>query len=524
MKATAYLLLTSLKNRLLALKKKPVMLIFYIICIACVAGLLIMYSFVEPQETQKFADIRIIYAIVAGFGLLFTYIGIASGLSTGGTLFTMSDVTLLFVAPVSTKRVLIYGLIKQMGSTLVAAVFIFFQIPNLKMNFDISAWTIANLFIIYAVVVFFSQLISMAIYIFSNGNEGRKKLVKGIVYAAAALLAIVIFMEYRSVNNVFTALLNVVDSTAFGFVPIVGWATAFVKAGVEVNILMYLVAIVLFVIVGAAVVIIMTAGTADYYEDVLLSTEVVFNTQQMAKDGQHVGVINTKKMKIKEKDTGIRRGDGANVLFFRHLLEMKRSSKIPFIGMYTVIATVAAGIMAYMDKSVVSGYVVLGMLVYIQFFLVAMGKLSVELIRPYIYLIPQSPFKKLIYASMTSIVKPFIDGIIIFGVMAIIRQGGFVEAFFQMLAYGASGMIFVSFTIICQKFLGGQPSKILSAFIGIGIFIVMIGPGVAASVVAAIFLPEALTCICLLPYILLCVLWALLSFLLCRNLLNHMAK
>ena len=523
MKATAYLLITSLKNRLLALKKKPAMLIFYLVCIVAVGGMLIAYSFIEPEETQKFADIRVIYAVVAGLAMLFTYIGIASGLSTGGTLFTMSDVTLLFVAPVSTKRVLIYGLIKQMGSTLVAAVFIFFQIPNLKMNFDMDSWTIANLFVIYALVVFFSQLISMAIYIFSNGNDGRKKLVKGIVYAAVALLAVAVFLEYKNVNNVFTALLNVVDSTAFGFVPIIGWSIMFVKAGVEVNVLMYIVAIVLFVVVGVAVVIIMTAGTADYYEDVLLSTEVVFNTQQKAKDGQHVGVINTKKMKIKEKDTGIRHGDGASVLFWRHMLEMKRSSKIPFIGMYTVIAAVGAGIMAYLDNSVAMGYVVLGILVYIQFFLVAMGKLSVELIRPYIYLIPQSPLKKLIYASMTSVVKPFIDGIIIFGVMAIIRQGGFVEAFFQMIAYGASGMIFVSFTIICQKFLGGQPSKVLSAFIGIGIFIVMIIPGVVASVVAAMLLPEALTCICLLPYILLCVLWALLSFLLCRNLLDNMA-
>lgn len=33
MKATAYLLVTLLKNRLLSLKKKPVLLIFYIVCI-----------------------------------------------------------------------------------------------------------------------------------------------------------------------------------------------------------------------------------------------------------------------------------------------------------------------------------------------------------------------------------------------------------------------------------------------------------------------------------------------------------
>lgn len=523
MKATAYLLITSIKNRLLALKKKPVMLIFYIICIACVAGLLVMYSFVEPTETQKFADIRVIYAVVAGLAMLFAYIGLASGLSTGGTLFTMSDVTLLFVAPVSTKRVLIYGLIKQMGATMLTTVFIFFQIPNLKMNFDMNNWTIVNLFIVYALVVFFSQLISMAVYIYSNGNESRKKLVKCIMYGALAALAVWVFIEYKSEGKVFEALFNVIDSAAFGFVPIIGWATMFIKAGVEVDIMMYIVSIVLFVLVAAVVVIIMTAGTADYYEDVLLSTEVAFSTMQKAKDGQHVGVINTKKMNIKEKDTGIRRGDGASVLFWRHMLEMKRSSKIPFIGMYTVIAAISAGIMAYMDKSVEMGYVVLAILVYIQFFLVAMGKLSVELIRPYIYLIPQSPLKKLVYASMTSIVKPFVDGIIIFGIMAIIRQGGVVESFFQMLAYGASGMIFVSFTIICQKLLGGQPNKVLSAFIGIGIFLVMIGPGVAASVVAAILLPEALVCICLLPYILLCVLWALLSFLLCRNLLNNMA-
>lgn len=523
MKATAYLLVTLLKNRLLSLKKRPVLLVFYIVCIIAVVGTLVAYSFFEAEKTQEFADIRIIYAIVAGFALLFAYMGIMSGLSTGGTFFSMSDVTLLFVAPVSSKRVLIYGLIKQMGSTLVAAVFIIFQIPNLKMNFNVNSGTLVNIFLIYAFIVFFSQLISMAVYIFSNGNEGRKKLVKGTMYGVIIILAGMIYMEYRSANSFFAALLNFVDSTVFGFVPVIGWTTAFVKAGVEADALMYIVSIAFMLIVGAVIIFIMTMGTADYYEDVLLSTEVLFNAQQLAKDGQHVGVINTKKMKVREKNTGIRHGDGASVLFWRHMLEMRRSGKIPFIGMYTVIAAVGAGIMAYMNKSAASGYMVLGILVYIQFFMVAMGKLSVELIRPYIYLIPQSPLKKLIYASMTSIVKPFADGIIIFGVMAIMRQGGFFEAFFQMLAYGASGMLFVSFTIICQKFLGGQPNELLSAVIRIGVFLVMIGPGVAAGIVAAILLPETLTCICLLPYILLCVLWALLSFVFCRNLLNNMA-
>lgn len=522
MRATSYLLLTSLKNRILSLKKKPALAIFYGICVAFIVFLLVVYSLLGPEEKESFGDIGIVYVIIAGLGGLLLYMSVITGISTGGTLFTMPDVNLLFVAPVSSKRVLVYGLIKQMGTTLLAAVFIVFQIPNLKMNFDIDAFDIANLFIIYTVIVFLSQIISMAVYLFTNGNENRKRLVKGACFAALLALAAVIFARYRQTGNLWEGIKEVIDSKGFGFVPVMGWSVMFVKAGMEGNMLFYVLALAFFVAVSAAVVLAFTSGNADYYEDVLLSTETNFITMQAAKEGKQTGIKTNKKVKIKEGRTGIGRGRGADVLFWRHVLELKRSSFIPFINTYTLLAAVFAGIFAYMSKENFAGYIILIILAYIQFFITVMGKLVTELNRPYIYLIPQSSLKKLVYASMSSIIKPFIDGAVVFAVVAVAGGADIITAVFQMLAYGVTGLIFTSFAVVCQRVLGGQPNKVLSAFIGMLLFFVMVMPGAGLSIAAFILLPEGLKCICLLPYITLCLLVSMLVFVLCRNIFDHM--
>jgi len=133
MKALAYLLLTQIKNRLLSLKKKPGLLILYcFLALFVIASFVIMIVFAGDAPRTEFADERIIYLIIAAMGLLFVYSHVSSGLSTGSSLFTMPDVGLLFVAPVSPKKILFYGLLTTVGKSLLASIFIFYQIGNLK--------------------------------------------------------------------------------------------------------------------------------------------------------------------------------------------------------------------------------------------------------------------------------------------------------------------------------------------------------------------------------------------------------
>ena len=86
-----------------------------------------------------------------------------------------------------------------MGRSIVVSVFMLFQIANLRANFTLSIFKSVYVIIIYMMLVFISQMVSLVIYSFTNGNQRRKSAVK---YTAMILLLIVIaYIVYGMINR-----------------------------------------------------------------------------------------------------------------------------------------------------------------------------------------------------------------------------------------------------------------------------------------------------------------------------------
>lgn len=525
MKALAYLMLTQIKNRILSLKKKPGLLILYIVlALIVVASIVIMILFGSESGEKKMADERIIYLIISALGLLFVYTFVSTGLSTGSSLFNMPDVGLLFVAPISSKKILLYGLLSTVGKSLFASLFIVYQIGNLKNAFGYGFKEIFILFIIYAAMVVYGQLLAIGIYIFSNGNPVRKKLVRAVLYTLFAVLAIAYMNIRKQQGGFLEPIFMLADSEAFGYFPIAGWFVM-LFAGVAHNIASkIIISSVLFLIMGAVIIILLTSGKADYYEDVLVSTETNYQMKAAAKEGRNVSQNKSKKIKVRDNALGIGKGSGAMAIFYKHLLEHRRKSRLIFIDGYTVFMMIIAGVAGYNFRTYnvpdAAYYGLLATAVYFQYFLTVMGKLKQELTKPYIYLLPDSSIKKVFAASLSSLIKPCVDGCCIFGTLAVLSGHNPLECVFFALAYAASGAVFAGLTILYQRFLGGQPGTVLKVFIGMGLFSLVLGPAVAPSIVLAIILPASLRFLCTLPYSVISILFAALIFVACGNLID----
>jgi hypothetical protein len=473
----------------------------------------------HPGNTKVFRDVRILYMIAAGLGLVFLFTFTTTGLSTGSTLFSMADVGLLFVAPVSSRKILIYGLIKQMATTFLSALFILYQVNTIKSSFGLGIGAIFNIFIIYGILIFFCQLLSIGIYIFSNGDKKRKELVKTVMYGLFAITALGIYFQYlQHGGTILEAVLNLMSYKPFQFLPVAGWTVMFISATVEGSAGFLILSLLLFLISSIIIISLFTNGEADYYEDVLTSTEVVYNRLQDAKNGRKT--VSSRKVKVKEKDTGFQRGEGASTIYYKHLLEKKRTSRFLFFDTYTVMTAGGAGILCYFMKAEASVYLVLGILVYVQFFMTILGRLSDELIKPYIYLIPEKSIKKIVAASMTTMIKPCFDAVIIFAVVCLVSKTSPLLNLFLALAYASSGIIFVSYTLLCQRIFGGQPNKLVSAMLGIGLFMLVMTPGISASIAAIYMLPEALVFLGTLPFTFCCVVLSVFIFVVCGDLLD----
>ena len=521
MNTIVYLFLTTIKNRIFNLRKKPIFIILYGIMALSIIIMIIASTKVEKGDviTQSFTDIRILYSIVAGVGLLFLFLFVTTGLTTGSTLFSMADVGLLFVAPISSKKILVYGLIKQMGTTFLSAIFIMFQIGTIKDSFGLKLSAILNIFLMYAIIIFFCQLMSMAVYIFTNGNPVRKKLVKGMLYGAIAVLAVAVYLLYLKYGgSILDSVLNLMDVKLFHFFPVIGWAVMFVSATIEGNVIFIVISMLLFLFTSLAIISLFTTGDADYYEDVLNSTELYFTRLQDAKDGKRVSSM--KKVKIKEDQTGLKSGKGYNTLFYKHILEKKRTSRFVFIDTFTIIVSIGVAVFCkYLNKEF-SVYIVLGVLIYFQFFMTILGKLSYELTKPYIYMIPEKSVNKVLAASITTLLKPCVDAIIIFTVACIFSKTSPLLNLFLAMAYASSGAIFVSYTILCQRIFGGQPNKIISALLGMSLFLVIMAPGIGASITSILLLPKAFTFLGTLPFTFCCVVISIFVFVVCGDLLD----
>lgn len=526
MKALSYLLITQIKNKIISLKKKPGFLILYGIIALFILGSLFYLAFFDRMIAQRnFADERIIYGIIAILGIFFLWTFVLTGLSTGSSLFSMADVGLLFVAPISSKKILLYGLISTLGKALLGSVFIFYQISNLKTNFGYGLREILGLFIMFSIMMLFCQLMSIGIYILTNGNQNRKRIVNGILYSALVLLAGAILVTQKQAGvGIWEAALRVLSSDWYGYIPVSGWSTMFFIGLTRGSLATTLIPVLLYLIFAVVILSLLTTGKADYYEDVLLSTEFTYQTQKAVKEGGNIQTPRRKKIKVKDNVVGINKGSGAAAIFHRQLLEMKRQSKFFFIDSYTIFAVGICGIVSYnfrksgMPSEAVYG--VLGVFVYFQYFLTTLGKLRTELIKPYIYLLPESSIKKVVAASITSLLKPCLDGVLMFGVFILVGGTDSITGLFCTLAYASSGAMYVGMTILFQRVLGGQPNKIIKAFLGMFLFLIILAPGIGASVAAAFLLPEALRFLCTLPFTICCLGFGAVMFIACGNLID----
>lgn len=524
MNALSYLILTKMKNRLLTLKRKPALMVLYIVILVIILASMVFLIFAENEEGASYgnADKRIIYLIIAGFGLLYLAIFTNSGLSTGSTLFTMPDVGLLFVAPISSKKILMYGLLNTLGKALLGSIFILYQVTNLKVQFNYGFYEIFMLFLIYAVMVLFGQLLSIAIYIFSNQNEKRKRLVKYILYAGlGAILLAVVYTQRQGDMNIMEAFFRTTDSQWFTMVPVAGWAIMFFKGVTGAGMVYILVSLSLFLLFGILIVFLLTLNDADYFEDVLVSTEFAYNKIKAAKEGR--GTYNrNRKVKVRDEKFGILKGTGAVAIANRHMLEMKRSSRFGFVDGYTIFLTVAVGIAGYNINGSAGAYIVISSAIYLQFLLSMMGKLKQELLKHYIYLLPDTSFRKVFWGSFTSLMKPTIDGILAFTVFGIVGGADPLTCVFLALAYAASGMLFVGFTLLIQRVLGEQPNKVIQVFITMGLLFLIMVPAAVITSITGFLLPEPLKFLTMLPFIIYCILFASFIMYISKDILDKM--
>lgn len=400
----------------------------------------------------------------------------------------MADVNLLFTSPIRSVTILFYGLIQQIGTSLLLGLFILYQYGWLHGLYGITSGFLFVILLGYAITLFCAQLTAMVIYSITSSDERRTLIFKGIFVVILGAMALYLFLTLmRNEKNILPTLVEVINGSLFRLVPMGGWmmtAVASVSLGDAPALTITLLATALYI---AAMVIIIIKLRSDYYEDVLKATEISFSAITSKKEGR-IGEALPQRVKV--GSTGIKGGFGANAIYYKHKVENRRAKKI-LLDIPTFAIALVVVIFAFFTRDIgIIGIFIFS--TYMQLFSISMGRWVKELLLPYIYMIPEPPFKKLLNLIRGELPRLFLEGLIIYIPIAFILELSPIEAVFCIAARISFGYLFMAGNFLVDRVYGTVQSKgiififyviavILLALPGIIIGAILMGVGVSVA-------------------------------------------
>ena len=391
MSPLVYLTVCKAKNKFLELLRKPLKLIFTIGFV-----LLLVMNFTVSQSAPSGERPLVEFkAIIYAFYVLCFITEAKKGFQSGGTMFSMADVNLLFMSPVKSAPILFHGMLSRLGSSLFMGVAFVYQFALLRSYYPVEAADMITAVVGYGAVVFVSQLAGMLIYFYTCGDENKVKKIKSLLYALYGVFALLFAVRFiRNGNFSLTNAAVEAISLPMRFFPVAGWIFTAVEGIMLSDMLKLLTGGIPCAIFAAAVFAVLAFSKHGYYEDVLLSAEK--NADKKATDGAQSVV------KIRKASRGLKKGRGASVLFFKHMLENRRT-KSSLLSPASVFYLVLIGFYGFVFDGDFGMLFSLSCMV--SFLPVLSGKWIKELTVPYTFLIPGSPVKKLFFILAEMIPK-----------------------------------------------------------------------------------------------------------------------
>ncbi|MCM0650341.1 putative ABC exporter domain-containing protein [Clostridium swellfunianum] len=474
MRALFYIIRKSFKNGIKQLIKKPGKLIGYLIFTALIIFPLVMSSKTGLATSEINPDLY--SSIATAIILLFSIPDLLSSVNNGANFFRGADINLVFTAPFSPQKVLIYGFIKQIYNSFIAVIFVLFQAPQLTRFKNIKPYAIFVIFGGLFLMLLVNSIIKMLLYSISSKSENSKVIIKTIF--KVLLLAVVVFYFYSLyiLRAPGKALMFLLSHSLFGYIPVYGWTREIIMAGITGISSITIVYLIILILFAALCIYILYSLKLDFYEDVLASTELKEATLTAARKGEKVYLKNSKKTRVRKVQYK-QKGKGASAIFWRHILEYKKTG-FGFINfaslLYAIVAITAGLFFPFKDLRVILGFTM-----YLHMIFTFASKWQQELSNPYIFLIPDNSFKKVVYSTVVDNIKNLIDGCIIFIISGILFKANLLLIILNIIAFASIGSLFVYGGVLARRVFGNTNSLVLTSLIRFALLLLIVAPGVA---------------------------------------------
>jgi hypothetical protein len=481
MNSLVFLLAKSAKNTLLELRRKPAKLALWVLVIAGIGGIFILSLFTRQSETGSL-ELVWLKGILFLFILFFIVIAIQKGLANGDVIFDMNDVNLLFVSPVSSRLILMYGIVRMAKTAFLAGFFILFQSNSLSTGFGVGFDAVLLVLLGFMLAVGVLQILSLLIYSLTNGKPGRKLAVR--ILAVAAFLPLLVYtgVQLAGTGALLPALENTLRSPLAAWTPVAGWASAGTVSLISGDTGSGLLFFGLLVLSGALLILYIALSNPDYYEDVLVATETAFEKKRVLAEGQiNPEVSSTKKVKVARTGIG---GVGTSAIFYKHLRESFRANRLGLWGVSSIIVVLGAALFSWFLRGVDGGtLILLQILMWIQVFMIGTGRGLKELYMHYLYLIPESSFQKIVWSNLEIAFRVLVESVAVFSIAGLIMGEPFWLVAAAIAVYTLFSFLLLGINYLSLRWTGADISAGLLIFIYTIMVIVIMLPGLIAAII-----------------------------------------
>lgn len=334
-----------------------------------------------------------------------------------GLLFRPSEVHFVFAAPEEPKKVILHAGMKQFLTNFIVELFI------LVLGIGVFGVTPYKMILYFLYAGVLENILEGALMIICYGNETLPKqfftVLTYIMYGVMAAFALVAIYFVSVKGMQLSVFVNLIQLPVVQLIPIIGWEIALIQfiiigpAGINVVATgLLLISTVLLVLYAKKM-----KCTGEFYEDAAKFAEDYDNRMKRSKKGEVV-VGNGRKKYLRNVKMAYK-GTYAKAIFYRQVLEYRKNRFFIFgwNSVLFLIVGVAIAVVSYYNK--LSGqpfkmFVIPGVIAYVIFiFSGYKTKWSKELANPYTYLIPDSNFKKMWYATKMEHIRALVDGLLI---------------------------------------------------------------------------------------------------------------
>ena len=401
--------------------------------------------------------------------------GIYGGSKKGSDFFLMADANILFAAPLKAQTVLMFRLSFQMLALLTFTFYLIFQVPSMKLILGLDNFAIVAIFLAWGMLLFMSKLMSVFTYTLTATYEHLKKYVVPFVFAVGLLVVAATGAVYISTGNDYMATLRLTYGADWSnYIPVFGWYKAMVMNAINGHVFASLGYMALNLVFLIALVWGIWHIKADFYEDALAGAQKRDDMTKAALEGRNINkdkkqsAKRTQKLEHKVRKSYELKGWGASVFLHKSILNRRRFSKFGFVTntllLYLAIGGLGAAFMAY--KTDLREISVVGLIMALTLFFRNFGNpIEIESSHNWLFLVPEDPYKKVLYAILAGSVDCVLDLLPGIVVATVILRGNPLMALLWLATLVSMDFMFSCFGLLLQAILPSSAVDVVKSML-----------------------------------------------------------